>query len=205
VIGFVDGVSIPVKCSDDLIEQNKYYNGYYKDTAINNVFAFAPTGKIIWAGFNYPGSWHDSSVCLGLINLVIDTIGMYSFCVDQGFPRSGALFDKFVGAISERTEARLAPRLRAIIKHKSAIYTSLRQASEWGMRALQGTFARLRSRLTSNKQKRGCLMFSIILLHNFRTEHVGLNQIATVFHPEYEQYINLENYDRIARYFRNKD
>ena len=30
---------------------------------------------------------------------------------------------------------------------------------------------------------------------------MGINQIATVFNPEYEQYINLEGYDRIARYF----
>ena len=30
---------------------------------------------------------------------------------------------------------------------------------------------------------------SIVLIHNFRTELVGLNQIATVFDPEYERYI----------------
>jgi hypothetical protein len=35
--------------------------------------------------------------------------------------------------------------------------------------------------------------------------HVGLNQIATVFNPHYEQYINLDGYDRIARYFYNED
>lgn len=34
---------------------------------------------------------------------------------------------------------------------------------------------------------------------------MGLNQIATVFNPEYEQYINLDGYDRIARYFYNDD
>ena len=69
------------------------------------------------------------------------------------------------------------------------------------MRALQGTFCRLKSRLTSNKLKRKAIIVSIALLHNYRTEEVGLNQIATIFNPEYEQLINLENYDRIARYF----
>ena len=39
------------------------------------------------------------------------------------------------------------------------------------------------------------------LLHNFRTEYVGINQIATVFNEHYEQSINLEGYDRIARYY----
>ena len=84
---------------------------------------------------------------------------------------------------------------------RSGLFTSLRQAAEWGMRALQGSFSRLKARLSSDKKKRGMIVLSIILLHNFRTEHVGLNQIATVFNPEYEQYINLENYDRIRDYF----
>jgi hypothetical protein len=43
----------------------------------------------------------------------------------------------------------------------------------------------------------------VVLLHNFRTHYVGLNQIATVFNPLYEQYVNIENYDRIARYYDN--
>ena len=41
----------------------------------------------------------------------------------------------------------------------------------------------------------------IILLHNFRTDVVGLNQIATVFNVEYETYVNVRNYDRIAQYY----
>jgi hypothetical protein len=86
-----------------------------------------------------------------------------------------------------------------ILKKQQA--TSMRQCSEWGMRALQGTFSRLKARLGSNKKKRGKIIHSIILLHNFRTYYVGLNQIATVFNPHYEQYVNLENYDRIRNYF----
>lgn len=45
IIGFVDGVSIPIQCSDDPYDQATYYNGYHHDTCINNVFAFSPTGK----------------------------------------------------------------------------------------------------------------------------------------------------------------
>jgi hypothetical protein len=78
---------------------------------------------------------------------------------------------------------------------------SLRQSSEWGMRALQGTFVRMKSRLTSNKRKRRKILTVIILLHNFRTDVVGLNQIATVFNVEYETYVNVRNYDRIAQYY----
>lgn len=201
VIGFVDGVSIPVQCSDNEEQQNAAYNGYHHDTMCNNVLAFAPNGKVIYACINYPGSWHDSQVSASLIDVVIRKIGNYSFCVDQGFPRSGELFDKFVGPISTKRRAQLAPALRDLILQRHALYVSLRQASEWGMRALQDTFARLKSRLTSNKQKRQLIIYTILLLHNFRTEYVGLNQIALVFNQHYEQLININGYDRISRYF----
>jgi len=190
-----------VQCCDEVIEQNKNYNGYRHDIHLNNVLAFAPTGKIIYAALNYPGSWHDSQVAEGLVEIVIATIGAFCMCVDQGFPRSGELFEKFVGPISKKAKKQLNPLLRDLLMARSGLFTSLRQAAEWGMRALQGSFSRLKARLSSDKKKRGMIVLSIILLHNFRTEYVGLNQIATVFNPEYEQYINLENYDRIRDYF----
>ena len=40
------------------------------------------------------------------------------------------------------------------------------------------------------------------MLHNFRTDIVGLNQIATVFNEEYDAFVN---YDRIAQYYENID
>jgi hypothetical protein len=69
------------------------------------------------------------------------------------------------------------------------------------MRLLQGTFTRMKSRLTSNKTKRKLILTVIILLHNFRTDVVGLNQIATVFNEEYDAFVNIRNYDRIAQYY----
>ena len=42
-------------------------------------------------------------------------------------------------------------------------------------------------------------MESIILIHNFRTDIVGSNQIKTVFDPEYKRYINLDGYDLISQ------
>ena len=41
----------------------------------------------------------------------------------------------------------------------------------------------------------------IILVHNFRTEVVGHNQISAVFAPEYERVINIHGYDKIHRYY----
>ena len=195
----VDGVCIPVQCSDDV--SNKMYNGYCHDTMCNNVFAFSPKGKIIFASINNSESWHDSQVAYKLIEIVLERCHMYAFCADQGFPRSDALHDKFIGPISEKTSRKLAPNLVNLLSEKHNKAISLRQSSEWGMRALQGSFSRLQSSLTSNKRKRHEILSAIVLLHNFRTEYVGLNQIATVFNPFYKQCVYLDGYDRIARYF----
>lgn len=83
VIGFVDGLSVPVQCSDDILLQNAAYNDYSHDTSCNNVCAFSPNGKIIYCAYNYPESWHDSTVAQDLINIVVSQIGTYALCVDQ--------------------------------------------------------------------------------------------------------------------------
>lgn len=200
VIGFVDGVSLSIECAEDEVSQSIAYNGYYHDTRCNNVFAFAPTGKIVFACINYPGSWHDSQVAMKLVQQVIAELGNYALCVDQGFARSGILKGKFVGPLSKEQKRRFRNDAELLERHR--VYVSLRQASEWGMRALQGTFSRLKTRLTSDKRIRRDIILSVILLHNFRTHYIGLNQIATVFNPIYDQYVNFDYYDRIARYFK---
>lgn len=201
IIGFVDGLSLPVQCSSDPEDQARMHNGYYNDSRINNVLAFSPKGKIFYASYNFPGSWHDSQVVHSLARTVVEKIGDYALCVDQGFPRSDELFDKFVGPISKQTISKLSRIVKTQVIKRSHKITSLRQSAEWGMRALQGSFVRLKSRLTSNSSKRKKILLSIFLLHNFRTHYVRINQISTVFNPHYERYINIEGYDRIARYF----
>ena len=108
-----------------------------------------------------------------------------------------------MGPYSKKFLKKLDAVVRELLLERIHRYISLRQSAEWGMRALQGTFTRLKSRLTSNNRMRKLIIETVILLSNFRTAHVGLNQIATVFNPHYEQVINLDGYDRIARYFYN--
>ena len=127
---------------DSELEQSKAYNGHTKDTTCNNVFAFSPFGKIFYAALNYPGSWTDSQVSAYFIAEVIARLGIYKICVDQGFPMNGELFDKFVRPLSKKMKSQLAPSNRDAIIRQHETYVSLRQASEWGMRALQGTFCR---------------------------------------------------------------
>ena len=74
ILGFTDGVSIPVQCASDMNRQAMDYNGYHHDTMCNNVFCFAPTGKI-YSAIYYPGSFHDSQVSVGLVNMVLEHLG----------------------------------------------------------------------------------------------------------------------------------
>ena len=83
---------------------------------------------------------------------------------------------------------------------QSNVYTSLRQASEWGMKGMQGSFSHCKKWLPTQSNQRKLVLESIVLIHNFRTEWVGSNQIKTVFVHEYKRYINLEGYDRIGQY-----
>ena len=201
VIGFMDGVSFTTECTDERVEQNAYYCGYDCDTMVNNVFIFGPDGKIFFCAINYPGSWADGTLTARFFAHIKQRIGRHKICVDQGFPRSGEASGILVGPIPERSARRLHPAVHDNLLRLSNVYTSLRQASEWGMRGMQGTFPRCKKRLPSDRVKRRLVIESIIFINNFRTHIVGLNQISTVFNPEYEQVINLDGYDRIRQYY----
>ena len=78
---------------------------------------------------------------------------------------------------------------------------SLRQSSEWDMRALKRTFIRMKSRLPAHKRNCKVILTIFILLHNFRTQVVGRNQIAIVFNFDYDAYVSI----RIAQYYEQED
>jgi len=59
--------------------------------------------------------------------------------------------------------------------------THLRQVSEWGNNTLTGVFRRLKNELRCGNEFRALLIWSCVLLHNFRTETVGRNQAKTYF------------------------
>jgi hypothetical protein len=200
VFSFTDGLSLKTECNPEPLVQNAYYSGYHSDTMVNNVFMFSPMGKILLAIVNFPGSWPDSS----LLNTAKETVLSnpdYSSCVDCGFKRTREYLGIFVGPYSAKQVTKLSPILKEALLARAEIMVSLRQSSEWGMRGLQGTFPRLKARLMSDSKVRGRLLMSIVYLHNFRVQTVGLNQICTVFNINYENHINICGYDRIRRYY----
>jgi hypothetical protein len=203
VMGFLDGCAMPIHCSWE--DNPSYHSDYHGTTCVNNVFLFSPAGTILYAAFNYPGRWHDSRVATKLVEVVKAKIGRYKVCVDQGFRRTGDLYGTFVGPISKKRKRALEPHYRRILVGESNRYVRLRQASEWGMRVLQGTYTRLKSILPADHEFRRLLLHGILLMHNYRTNCLGCNQIRTVFDAEYERVIQVGNYDRIQRYFLQDD
>lgn len=199
IIGFADGMKVKVQCSECEEQQSLFFNDYDGDTVINNVFCFSPEGKVIFAAVNFPGSWHDSQVAIDLAQLILET--EFAIAVDQGFPRSGLMYGRFVGPMSRRQRSNISPIVQDCVEEEHALYISLRQAAEWGMRSLEGTFCRLKTRLTSDSKNRRRYLESIVLLHNFRAVTMSINQIKAVFGEDYQNVINIDGYDKIGRYF----
>ena len=169
VIGFMNGLSLVSECTSEVFEQNAMYNGYHSETMVNNIIAYGPDGKVFLTAINFPGSWHDGSITANILPYIGKRIGNYKMCIDQGFPRSGDASFILVRPISRRQARCLAANLREYLLTISNVYVSLWQASEWGMRGLQGTFPRFKKRLPGNAFKHSLVIQSIVFIHNFRT------------------------------------
>jgi hypothetical protein len=200
IFGFVDGLSVPCETSTDQFEQNAYYNGWKAGTFVNNIFVFSSEGKIVFASFNCPGSWHDSSNAFYLYWKLVNECDGYAIAADTAFPRNGLLEDKILTSL-KNGDLDEDPIIAHLQLRFHSMVTSLRQVVEWGMRAIQGTFGRLKIPMTSNKRVRRNILEGIVLIHNIRTENMGINQITTVFGESYEQGMNELPYDRIARHY----
>ena len=62
--------------------------------------------------------------------------------------------------------------------HKNVV--GIRQAAEWAVRDVKGSYKRLRSILPTDSATRLRLFKLGILLHNFRTNQLGLSHVRTV-------------------------
>jgi hypothetical protein len=191
--GFVDGMHIATQNSSDHVTQNAEYNSWLGITSTSNVLVFAPTGLVIWAALNMPGSWHDASLCPELIDLLLDTNKTppgYYLCGDSAFPHCGIHAGLIQTPLTVAEEGRLRVRVRqgvispsefkAKLAFSSAV-CSVRQAAEWGVRGIRSKLPRLYRPMSTNSTFRLLLTRTAILLYNFRVRTVGLSQIRTVF------------------------
>ena len=135
---------------------------------------------------NAPGSWHDSKVArLIYRKLRNDTPEGFYLIADTAFPRGARYIEGRIKA-PVKTGARLPhnPEERANRLRFDRQLVSFRQSAEWGMRALQGSFGRLRLPLEINDDGgRADLLEVCVRMNNVRALLVGINQIRNVYMP----------------------
>lgn len=179
-----DGLKLLLESAGDPTIQNMFYNGWTHDTYVSSVFVFGPDGMIISCVTNVPGSVHDSAMAqwgepsiYERLMAVYNRIGLR--CVmDSAFCASS------YPCILKSSQSHLGAADGAeMVRLRQA--TSMRQAAEWGMRAIQGSFPRTKERLRYEEfGQRRDILECIIYLYNYRCKNVGLNQLRSVFEPE---------------------
>ncbi len=123
-----------------VLHKTLFYCGYNCDTTVNNVIAHGPDGIAFFCALSYPGSWADSSLMAHFLSHIKKRIGNFKICVDKRFSRSGSALNVLLGPYNNHTAWKLHPHFREYVLCIRNVYTLLRQASEWGMRGMQGSF-----------------------------------------------------------------
>ncbi len=185
------------KCADytDPDLQNAYFEGYTQNVEVTNLFVWNFKGEIIHAAVNYPGSWHDNRLASasGLIFPKLSdecTPPGYAVLGDSAFAASTKVTNGKIVRGRKTNENNGIPEsvtMAIIDELLQKIMPSERQSAEWGVRALKGPFARLKTVLTGDAYKRMRLILICVHLFNFRTRVVGLNQIRTTYADKNDQ------------------
>ena len=190
----MDGLKLYLQQSGNTEIQARFYNGWTHGHYVTSVFVFCPDGTIPIAFFNVPGSVHDSQVAYwgrvyDKLQAVYDETGG-KCTVDSAFGKVNRPFlikssqDYLVSTMPTRAEQRLD-----LARKRQA--TSMRQAAEWGMRAIQSSFPRLKDTFVYEETgERRILMKMICLLYNLRARSVGINQIRNVFMKQLDEDAN---------------
>ena len=188
VIAMVDGTKVETKAPSEYMEQNRDYNGWTKDVNQNMVLVWDPFGKIVDAAINLPGNFHYSRSpwWCNLYKHFEALPAPYKCVCDDAFYTGGSMSGKLV-----KTNERFLENSPRSSYDQSL--THLRQCSEWGNNILMGCWRRLRTKLPTNNVARGQIMWACILMHNWRTETVGRNQIKTYFKDIIEKANRQEN------------
>ena len=178
---FADGLKIHFESCHGLSEQSMYYNGWQHGHYITNLFVFGANGRIINCVTNVPGSVHDSTLAiLGGTYQALEEIHERNggiCCVDSAFASGDVPY--LLRSAQDKTQARDALHMQMIIEA-----TSLRQAAEWGMRAIQSAMPRLKDAMHYEENgERKRVMKLVPLLYNLRLARVGLKQIANTYIP----------------------
>jgi DDE superfamily endonuclease len=183
-----DGLKLPFQKCDQLNEQSRFYNGWKAGHYITNLFVFGADGRIINAVTNVPGSVHDSTLAVWggtyrKLKEVYERTGGVC-CVDSAFASGGVPY--LLKSAKKEQVHKIAKSKEDMARILDA--TSLRQAAEWGMRAIQGSMPRLKDKIRFElKGERKVIMKLVPLIYNIRLSLVGLNQLKSTYVKNWER------------------
>jgi hypothetical protein len=134
-----------------------------------------------------PGTVHDSNIAV--IGNIYDKLGaIYNLTggkctVDSAFARNTYPF--------LIKSCKLLPDMTLDEIEVARNATSMHQSSEWGMRAFQASFPRIKDCITIEYRGQRKLMMKLMVhLYNLRTRKVGINQILNVYMPALDEDVN---------------
>jgi hypothetical protein len=177
----MDGLKLLIQKPGEEAIQNGYYNGWLHDHFVSCVYVFVPSGHIVAETLNNPGSRHDSICALNgnLYNTLADVYDRDGgkCVVDSAFSQKRC---RFLIKSGKEKLGESADRRR--VRQQA---TAVRQSVEWGMRAVQGSFPRLKDRFLflEGSDDRRIFLHLISMLLNYRTSSIGLNQLQSTFYP----------------------
>jgi hypothetical protein len=151
---------------------------------ISGTICFGVNGKIIWAKHNCPGSWNDADTSRLFQERLVDmneTSAQACVVADTAFPVSKNLTGKILTPLKDGDLETIPPEGRIGAEKMSAAITSIRQACEWGMGAMDKPFRRLTRKLPWCRLRRKVMLKNIMRLYNVRVEYTNISQIRTVF------------------------
>ena len=174
-----DGLKLTLQQAPEFIMQSKFYNGWKHEHYVTSVFVFAPDGTIVAMAVNGPGVLHDSDMAkMG------DLYGKLESMFINHFVR-GVVDSAFATKNNEFLiqSAQTLPPTEDASEHLLFLEaTAVRQLSEWGMRALQGAFSRIKDRFDYEERgERGIILNLVPRLNNLRANMVGIHQIRNTY------------------------
>jgi hypothetical protein len=194
----MDGIKVRIEQAPDEVVQSRFYNGWKSDHFVTGVLCFVPDGTIVIAFYNVPGCCHDSTVAdWGNVytkleevydNTELKCVVDSAFC---SFNHDFLIKSSQDDLTCEPQYENLQDQLQNIAVKREA--TSMRQSAEWGMRAVQSSFPRLKDTLLYEERGERRIMFDcLFLLFNLRSRLVGINQITNVYLPSLRQDANIQ-------------
>jgi hypothetical protein len=198
VWGTMDGLKCKIEKAPNEIVQSRFYNGWKSDHFVSAVLCFVPDGTICSGFYNVPGCCHDSTIAdwgdiYKKLEDVYNETGL-KFVIDSAF--ASGQFRFLIKSSQDDLTAddeydNIQDQIADITVKRAA--TSMRQSAEWGMRAVQSSFPRLKDTMLYEEHGERKIIFNCLFhLYNLRARLVGINQITNVYLPALENDANVQ-------------